>query len=273
MKNLNFIVNRICANTPPCSFRGASRVLGLVLVLLTFGVGNTWGATIPFTESFASSTGSNSGFGSASGDGNGTFATDNTGWTTANAYGANGAAKFGGSKSGKAGSATTPSLSVTSGSSYTLSFKAAPWASETTTMTVTISGGKINNSTTATTTTMTTGQWNSYQYTIVANSTSMTVAFTASKNRFFLDDVSITAASGSTPQPTLYTVTYALNGGTGTTPTEASKASGATFSLHNGTTGITAPSGKIFSQWKDQDNQECNFDSTMGECLYRYLQP
>ncbi len=53
---------------------------------------------------------------------------------------------------------------------------------------------------------------------------------------------------------TTYTVTYNLNGGTGTTPTESAKSSGETFSLHNGTTNITPPSGKVFSQWKDQDN-------------------
>ena len=41
MKNFNFL--KKMANTPPCGFRGASRVLGLVLVLLTIGVGQVWG--------------------------------------------------------------------------------------------------------------------------------------------------------------------------------------------------------------------------------------
>lgn len=57
---------------------------------------------------------------------------------------------------------------------------------------------------------------------------------------------------------TTYTVTYNLNGGTGTTPTESAKASGASFTLHNGTTGITAPAGKAFSKWKDQDDNLYN---------------
>jgi hypothetical protein len=56
--------------------------------------------------------------------------------------------------------------------------------------------------------------------------------------------------------PSLYTVTYNLNGGTGTTPTESDKAEGEKFTLHNGTTGITAPTGKEFSKWKDQDANE-----------------
>ena len=53
---------------------------------------------------------------------------------------------------------------------------------------------------------------------------------------------------------TTYTITYNLNGGTGTTPTEAAKASGATFTLHDGTTGITPPAGKVFDGWL------CNID-------------
>ena len=46
-----------------------------------------------------------------------------------------------------------------------------------------------------------------------------------------------------------YTVTYNLNGGTGTTPTETSKAEGTTFKAKSGTTGIEAPIGKQFKHW------------------------
>lgn len=53
-----------------------------------------------------------------------------------------------------------------------------------------------------------------------------------------------------------HTVTYALNGGDGTTPTQASKYVGETFTAHDGTTGITAPAGKEFEKWKDQDNAD-----------------
>ena len=55
---------------------------------------------------------------------------------------------------------------------------------------------------------------------------------------------------------TKYTVTYDLNGGSGTTPTETDKAEGAKFNLHNGTTSITAPDDKEFSKWVDQDDNE-----------------
>ena len=53
---------------------------------------------------------------------------------------------------------------------------------------------------------------------------------------------------------TKYTVTYNLNGGTGTTPTQSALAAGKTFTLHDGTTDITAPTDKVFSNWKDQDD-------------------
>lgn len=53
-----------------------------------------------------------------------------------------------------------------------------------------------------------------------------------------------------------HTVTYALNGGDGTTPTQASKYVGETFTAHDGITGISAPTGKEFEKWKDQDNTD-----------------
>ncbi len=50
-----------------------------------------------------------------------------------------------------------------------------------------------------------------------------------------------------------HTVTYDLNGGDGTTPTQASKYVGETFTAHDGVTGITAPATKEFDKWVDQD--------------------
>ena len=46
-------------------------------------------------------------------------------------------------------------------------------------------------------------------------------------------------------------VTYDLNGGTGTTPTQDDVEEGKTFTVASGTDGITAPAGKIFSTWND----------------------
>ncbi len=54
-----------------------------------------------------------------------------------------------------------------------------------------------------------------------------------------------------------YSVTYDLNGGSGTTPTEANKYEGAVFTLHDGTTEITAPTDKAFTGWL------CNIDENV----------
>ena len=55
--------------------------------------------------------------------------------------------------------------------------------------------------------------------------------------------------------PTRYAIEYRLNGGTGTTPTQDAVVEGTEITLHNGTTGITAPTGKEFAGWL------CNIDS------------
>lgn len=64
---------------------------------------------------------------------------------------------------------------------------------------------------------------------------------------------------------TKHTVTYDLNGATGTTPTQADVAEGAKFTLHDGTTGITPPSGQEFSKWNDGTNDyDGGEEYTMG---------
>lgn len=126
--------------------------------------------------------------GSFSGTGTDALQTDNTGWTTTSANAANKCAKFG--SGSKVGSATTPSITVTNGTVYTLTFKAAPWSTETTKMSVSVTGGTITGISDSN---MTTQKWNNYTGTITANSTSLTITFGPSgNNRFFLDEVKIT---------------------------------------------------------------------------------
>lgn len=62
-----------------------------------------------------------------------------------------------------------------------------------------------------------------------------------------------------------HTVTYDLNGGGGTTPTQADVAEGSTFTVASGTTGITAPTSKKFFKWYDGTNYYAAGDTyTMG---------
>ena len=66
------------------------------------------------------------------------------------------------------------------------------------------------------------------------------------------DDLNLYAIwEAETPK---YDVTYDLNGGTGTTPTQDALAEGKTFTLHNGVDGITTPTGKEFAGWSDGTN-------------------
>ena len=158
------------------------------------------GGTI-FEETFANSTGTNDDFGTTNtGDGNGTFTPDSGNeWTAENAHGAHGSAKFG--SSSKNGSATTPSITATVGSTYTLTFKAAPWSSESATMDVSVEGGTISG---ISNDAMTAGEWNDFTASITATATSFTVTFEASKNRFFLDEVKVEAPA------TAYTESYTI---------------------------------------------------------------
>ena len=61
-----------------------------------------------------------------------------------------------------------------------------------------------------------------------------------------------------------YAVEYALNGGTGTAPTQASVAEGTVFTVASAE-GITAPEGKVFKCWNDGTNDyNAGADYTMG---------
>ena len=112
--------------------------------------------------------------------------TDNNDWSFTYGYPGNSCVKFGGGSS--KGSATSPSITVENGKEYTLTFKAAPWSAESANMDITVTGGSVSGISTSE---MTTGQWNNFTGTITASSSSLTITFKASKNRFFLDDVKV----------------------------------------------------------------------------------
>lgn len=151
---------------------------------------------IVFEETFAgcSSTGGNDGNFATAGSGEISTPddyTDNAGWSFTKGYPGKACAKFGGSS--PKGSATSPTITVENGKTYTLSFKAAPWSSETSkTITVAVTGGTIDTKSSATTTSMTTGEWNDFEFDVVASSTSISFNFSCSANRFFLDEVKLT---------------------------------------------------------------------------------
>lgn len=137
-----------------------------------------------FYESFDRSTGST---GTDWNSASGTLYMDNAGWTNNKENGGGSCGRFG--TSGTEGSAKTPSIDVSVGTIYTLTFKAAPWGTDDTKMSLTVTGGTATGLSASN---MNKKQWNNLSATITATSTTMTVQFTASNNRFFLDEVRLT---------------------------------------------------------------------------------
>ena len=159
-----------------------------------------------FYEPFTDSNGTNDSFGiTNTNDGNGNDPKYVSGFgaftaTLGSIYGANDAIKAGTSK--KKGKVKTPTITgLTDGATYTLTFNAAPWSSDNSSMSVDVTGGTLTGLSTAS---MTTGQWNAYTATFVASATSATFEFYAtSSNRFFLDEVKLVAVASSAHSITL----------------------------------------------------------------------
>ena len=113
-------------------------------------------------------------------------------WSITKGYKADGCVKFGSSSAG--GSATTPSITVTSDNTYILTFRAGAWSSssENTTLNLSLSGGVFEGSNNETTVTLEKGAFKSYTFNITATGPALRITFASggTKNsRFFLDDV------------------------------------------------------------------------------------
>ena len=168
-------------HTLTVAVEGSTKTFTLTQKGVVSGDGNE--PVVVFSESFSNSTGS---MGWSNNAGNGTFATDNTGWTVENAYGADGSAKFGTSK--KLGKATTPALNITGNA--TLKFKAGAWTGDQTNLKLSMSGGTLS----VTSVTLKNATWTEYEVTITNATSGAKVTFEgkqASKARFFLDDIEI----------------------------------------------------------------------------------
>lgn len=166
---------------------------------------NEYAATpaLPSTETlFIESFNSCNGTGGNDGYWNGSIAsaagnTDQTGWALNNEGGGNKCLKLGTGSS--KGSATTPAINLNSSVSYTLAFKAGAWdgSSETTTITVSIEagGGEIDGETSQNVV-LTKGEFNDFEYEITGAGEGTKIKWSAvntKNNRFFLDEVKITA--------------------------------------------------------------------------------
>lgn len=165
-----------------------------------------------FYESFNTNNGTGGNEGSWSGNiASSTITFDNTGWGSSSGNGANKCIKFGSSKN--KGSATTPSITVNEGQTYTLTFKAAPWDKESASVNLTVTGGTVSG---LSTDVMTAEQWNNYSCTITATAPKMRIKFESSQNRMFLDEVrlkgrTLTDVVANTVSGALYGTLYLGN--------------------------------------------------------------
>lgn len=143
-----------------------------------------------FKETFDKTNGTGGWNGSA---GQSTIVTDEPDWSFySNSGGANKCIKQGASGNNKKGYAMTRYIDVEIGKTYTLTFKAAPWDEEETSMKVTVTEGcEISG---ISSDIMTPKQWNSYTATLTPQTVeSIRIKFEASKNRFFLDEINVAA--------------------------------------------------------------------------------
>ncbi len=137
-----------------------------------------------FYESFDQCNGTGGNDGKFSGNGiassDKTYHPDNDGWVVNKFYGGDKCARFGSSEA--AAVVTTPNFMVNGTSTF--SFKAAPWGSDGTSLTLVVNG---NATLSETDLTMKQGEWTEFVVTITGNGP-VSVTFTPTK-RFFLDEV------------------------------------------------------------------------------------
>lgn len=141
-----------------------------------------------FYESFDGCNGAGGG-GDNWSDASGTFEADNDGWQYSGAFAGDQCARFGsGSKSGVV---STPEITLTTATS-TLTFMAAPYGNDGTSLTLEVEGTGVSLSQSEFT--MTNKEWTAYEVTLTGTGT-IRLKFTPAK-RFFLDEV-LVVANGS----------------------------------------------------------------------------
>ena len=182
-------------------------------------------------------TGGNSGGWSGSVASGADITSDNAGWTYSSGYKGDKCIR-----TNKAGKVRTPSISVTSGSTYTLSYKAADWGTDGCSFTISATGATVTEG--ASSGGLSTGSWGDYTATLTATASTMQITFTASSGaRGWLDEICI-GSSGPIKVTSSFTeFTYVL--GSGPSASQTFKVEGTDLA---GNLTITAPTNYQVSQ-------------------------
>lgn len=164
-----------------------------------------------FYESFdqCEGTGGNDDLWNGQGTAAAAFNPDNDGWIADSKAGANQCAKFGSGK--KVGTVTTPTISLTN--QAVLTFKAAPWSGDATSLKLSATGATVTFDQTELT--MTDGEWKTFTVNMTGSGDAK-IVFTPGK-RFFLDEVLVvdpnaTAIQTINTNKTTTTRIYTLDG-------------------------------------------------------------
>ena len=175
----------------------------LMFFALAMAIPPAWAETvIDFQETFDQCSGTGGNDGAFSGTGNNNIVADNEGWTFTKGNGANKCAKFG---TGSAkGNAATPWITVTPGTTYTLTFKIGGWSGDTYQwIYVDLYGGTWSTQTSYNlSVNYSDGQWTECSYTFTANDPTIYINFRANNaknNRFFLDEVVVSHEENTPP--------------------------------------------------------------------------
>ena len=149
--------------------------------------GGSVSGTIYFEETFdqCEGKGGNDSNGFSS-EGNGGFTPDNEGWSSDKTFGGDKCARFG--TTSVKGTVTTPTFTIPANTKSTFSFKAAPYGTDATTLTLSITGNATLGEKTFT---MVSNEWTTFTTTLTnstSSSQSVSITFTPAK-RLWLDEV------------------------------------------------------------------------------------
>ena len=157
-------------------------MMGIALML--FGVSTTLAADgdVIFHESFDNCKGTGGNDGGWSGNvASSTLSLD--GWTFTNSYGGDRCARFG--KGSAAGAVTTPAISFTGGTKYTLIFRAGAWEGGA------VINVKLGDTSVTSSLNLSDSKFTTYVYDLNPTGSAKITLETTGKKRFFLDDIMV----------------------------------------------------------------------------------
>lgn len=226
-------------NTSVTITYGGKSTTQAITVTSAGGGGGGSGSCDVFSETWDGcvGTGGNSGGWSGSVASGADITSDNAGWTYSSGYKGDKCIR-----TNKAGKVRTPSISVTSGSTYTLSYKAADWGTDGCSFTISATGATVTEG--ASSGVLSRGSWGDYTATLTATASTMQITFTASSGaRGWLDEICI-GSSGPIKVTSSFTeFTYVL--GSGPSASQTFKVEGTDLA---GNLTITAPTNYQVSQ-------------------------